>query len=96
MKKYITTSKHPELKEGVLIDFNGFFDIDGWTIYNKDLKIESWLEKGYIKRLEEKEFTKSDMIDFVDWFDDNHGESKYISWPDCFDLWLKSKKNNTK
>lgn len=64
--KYITTDTHPVLKEGII--FDNYLDIacvceighDNYTY-----KIKPSLDKGYIKEVEEKEYTTSDMIKFV-------------------------------
>ncbi|GAG11655.1 unnamed protein product, partial [marine sediment metagenome] len=66
--KYITTDKHPELKEGVKI---GYYEdqyeikLSNKTFYAGQPCIDAWLSNGYIKEVEEKEYTKSDMIDFA-------------------------------
>ena len=65
MKKYITTDKHPELKENRIIEseYSGYFVIDG----NRDF--EDDIQNGYIKELQEPKWTDYDMIDFIEyWF----------------------------
>ena len=57
--KYITTDKHPVFKEGKKLDvdlINELSHMLGIPAFN------TCIEKGYIKELEEKEFTKSDVI----------------------------------
>ena len=90
MKKYITTSKHPELKEGVILIKNSGSE---WCIHKAiepsflyaEYNITIGLEKGYIKELEPKEFTASDMESYASFAADH---DRY----DCLDLWLKTKK----
>ena len=59
--KYITTDKHPELKEGRIIDaeYSAYFVVD------KNRPFITDIEKGYIKEVQEKEFTKDDMIELI-------------------------------
>ena len=69
--KYITTDKHPELKEGLICDSPGDFLVfklvNGNHSIGKDA-LKDWIEKGYIKEVEEKEYTKSDMINFGQYY----------------------------
>ena len=68
--KYITTDKHPELKEG--IKFKECTGVDNYVKYSSKRRfyflshnqLQAEISKGYIKEVEEKEFTKSDMIEF--------------------------------
>lgn len=68
--KYITTDKHPEFKKGIEISISGgniqkeemYRDAVGKWKAN-DLIITNCIEKGYIKEVEEPEFTKSDLIE---------------------------------
>ena len=67
--KYITTDKHPDLKEGVIfrrsLSRNDMYVSDVLEMtYFPSFDFDILLEKGYIKEVEEKEFTKSDMIGF--------------------------------
>ena len=67
--KYITIDKHPDIKEGTI-----FRKSEGRTqmyvsetsciTYITESDLDESIEKGYIKEVEEKEFTKSDMIEF--------------------------------
>ena len=66
--KYITTDKHPELKEGIIMHFesNGESWYSETRLYSYKLnQFEYAKEQGYIKEVEEKEFTKSEMIEFL-------------------------------
>ena len=81
MKKYITTDKNMYLREGHNVVLNKY-------IYNNQIQkhiekeshywnlgeklFDDWLEKGYIKEVEKPEFTKSDMIDLLE-YDEEHG-----------------------
>lgn len=69
--KYITTDTHPELKEGIEIKYwendstwrtatTGLFRLT-------ELQKDAELREGYIKELQEPEFTKDDMIEFAFW-----------------------------
>jgi len=64
MKKYITTDKHPELKEGCLIQYlthdNAWYTVSGFFCYEGE-QLNYAVKNGYIKELQEKEFTKDDM-----------------------------------
>ena len=85
--KYITTDKHPELKEGVIIDDKklklGVICLHLFSDYD----LELWEHDGLIKELQEPEFTKDDMIEFAFWVlgeQDNY-EKETIKLDD----WLK-------
>ena len=68
--KYITTDKHPELNEGIILQENAAHDghlTEYYATYHKT-DIEHMSEKGYIKEVEEKEYTKSDMINFGQYY----------------------------
>lgn len=74
MKKFITTKENPFLASGLLIDFSDarFADIelciDKDIEYPYQVKLKhkcAWLEKGWLKEVEKKEFTKSDMVDLI-------------------------------
>jgi len=71
--KYITTDKHPELKEGLILECEDnqpdcIFHDNGTYI---ESSIITGICYGYIEEVEEKEFTKSDMIDFAIWYDND-------------------------
>ena len=71
--KYLTTKEHPIFKEGIKFDIKDSLGVsydlsnfmtDGATgkFYEAISKCDMgiWLEKGYIKEVEEPEFTESD------------------------------------
>jgi hypothetical protein len=58
--KYITTKKHPEYKEGLIFEA----EYPAYFVLDRNRVIEEDLQRGYIKEVEKKEFTKSDMINF--------------------------------
>ena len=60
--KYITTDTHPELKEGIII-YKGISDYrsDFFMSLCNTFNIKTWEAQGYIKEVEEKEYTKSDL-----------------------------------
>jgi hypothetical protein len=65
---YETTDIHPQMKAGQVIDQdndNYQFTLGGKTFFTGLQTIEAWESNGYIKEVEELEFTKSDMIDFL-------------------------------
>jgi len=65
--KYITTDKHPELKEGIVLKGNGHqYECRlGYKIFFAGQPcIDEWLNNEFIKIVQEKEFTKSDMNDY--------------------------------
>ena len=70
MAKYITTDKHPELKENMILEhsIHGNQHYTPSNMYHAtDQQIVVMVEKGFIKEAEQPEFTKSDMIDFRSW-----------------------------
>ena len=80
--KYITTDKHPELKEGIDLETNASmfwaFSLSGSRhSISKPIK-NDWIEKGYIKEVEEKEFTKSDMIGLLDFYTESQSENNVL------------------
>jgi hypothetical protein len=102
--KYITTEKHPELKEGIELHY---WELDStWrakpsNFYQcKQNQLDGLLADGYVKEVEytlytsfEEKFTKSDMIEFANYLDDNFDSSdtkdrfnNYFYW------WLKQRK----
>ena len=91
--KYITTDKHPELKGGLILEFaeNKSCLLLNYTGFYLEVGINETLEKGYIKELQEKEFTEDDMIDFVHWAVRNYSEPYYniIMARSDFNKWKK-------
>lgn len=88
MEQYKVTSKHPVLKEGVsIVDDQGqYCHIDGgWMNLKEDL------EKGYIKEIQEKEFTKDDILDFAMYYH-NDNYPTMTGHFDILDNWLKRRK----
>lgn len=73
--KYITTDKHPELKEGITLhetsqgDYLSFL---GFAKFSK-VQIDHQLGVSHIKEVEEKEFTKSDCADLLKHYWIGHG-----------------------
>ena len=93
MKKYITTDKHPELKEGVII-FKGLYSYrtNFFLELRNEFDVDTWLEKGYIKELQEKEFTKDDMIEFAKFAKVRKEMSQlHLTWDSEFNEWLKQR-----
>ena len=92
--KYITTSKHPELKEGLIFEY--WSDSAQWVCgpskFYKVMvnQLEALLEKGYIKEVEEPEFTKTDIEDAIDFATERtFGASTTLK--DIVKLWIKNK-----
>ena len=83
--KYITTDKHPELKEGRIIDadYPAYFIVDGNRIFKDDIK------DGFIKELQEPEFTKDDMMNFAIY----HRDFGLVV-NDTLDEWINCKNND--
>lgn len=53
--KYITTKKHPDLREGTEItEYSGdsLFNLGGDDIWFSNIILKNWLDKGYIKENE--------------------------------------------
>ena len=94
MKKYETTKENPIFKEGLFVNdmgkekvinvnFNHLIEqveINGYHL-------EIWLEKGYIKEVQKKEFTENDMIGFHYWA----GSVKEEEAKEDFNDWKKLK-----
>ena len=98
--KYITTEKHPELKEGRIIDaeHTAYFVVDKNRAFIEDI------EKGYIKEVEEKEFTKSEAKEAIEYCFNKMINLPYVELSICrlddqeegnpsdfFDKWLKQR-----
>ena len=77
--KYITTKTHPTFKEGLKVKMSYALDANIYTvqvdsinpidtIYLCEELLNNSISKGYIKEVEEKEYTKSDMIDFAKYY----------------------------
>jgi len=102
MKKYITTNKHPFLRDGIRFDYFNTKEIDipyiseGLNhitrIPDSNKMIIFWESNGYIKELQIKEFTKDDMIEFSNYLHNKLPSHAYGSehW---FNEWLKQRKN---
>lgn len=91
MKKYKVTKNHPDLKKGVEIkkDNDNYYigdNSDNFLI--SDYIIELWEKEKWIKRIQEPEFTKDDMIDFVKYYDYKSPDFEL----DIFNKWLKYRK----
>ena len=90
--KYITTDKHPELKEGIMLEYSthGQQYYTGSNMYHATHhQVKALLEKGYIKEVEEKEFTKSDMISLAGYISNNCNSDDHEL---LFYNWLKETK----
>ena len=66
MKNYKATKENPIFKKGTKFKYDG----DGSPMYMSGHGIDidlfyEWMEKGYIKEVQKKEFTESDMIDLI-------------------------------
>lgn len=65
MKKYITTDKHPELKEGLIFkkDKHDNLYLDDYpTITIQNGKADLDIKAGYIREIQEPKWTDDDMI----------------------------------
>ena len=90
MKKYETTKEHPDLKERIIlteIDNQYEFKLGHKTFFTGVPCINSWIRKGYIKEVQKKEFTESDMIGFHYWA----GSVKEEEVKEDFNDWKKLK-----
>ena len=83
--KYITTDKHPELKGGRIIDA----EHSAYFVVDKNRPFITDIEKGYIKEVQEPEFTKNETIDFArhyafnntsDFISDESLEKEFNHW----------------
>ena len=88
--KYITTDKHPQLKKGVLIvkTIEQFQFTLGQTktYFMSFVQADIWEKKGWIQKVEEKKFTKSDMKSYgtfasgVIWTQTTNRENIFNEW----------------
>jgi len=93
--KYLTTDKHPELKEGIevikhtisLLGATEYKTSEGYGIFTIP-EFKHDLDKGYIKELQEPEFTKDDMIDFANDFISNY---KVMDGKEQLEIYLKQR-----
>lgn len=89
--KFETTDTHPELKEGLTMRYTSYDDrwsVEPSNLYScTDIQKDGLLEDGYIKEVQEKEFTKDDMMDFGCAF---LGQVLPVS--EYFEHWLTQKK----
>ena len=91
--KYITTDVHPHIREGVGVELNdermaSHYYPEGALLVYCGVDFLDHLHSGYIKEVEEKEFTKSDMIEFANWCINNGNYSDTI----YFNNWIKQRK----
>ncbi|MCH7556253.1 MAG: hypothetical protein IIB56_02220 [Planctomycetes bacterium] len=67
-KRYIVTPEHPELKHGIILEFSTHSN-DHHTPSNmwaaSNVQIDVQLEKGYIKEIQEPEFTRAELKEIV-------------------------------
>ena len=71
--KYITTDKHPELKEGIQFKTSGsrkdmLVSYKNQTVYIAKFDIDELIEDNFLKELQEPEFTRDDMLWFARWY----------------------------
>ncbi len=94
--KYITTKDHPELKEGIEFDHEqnqgSCVFARGGVYFEQDVK--HGLSTGHIKEVEEKEFTRSDILDFGKFFTDRRANNYCLSLDEEFNQWLKQRSND--
>ena len=93
--KYITTSKNPIFKEGINFESEGhsFISIRFNSGDTKDFEISHLLKHGYIKEVQEPEFTKDDMIEFVKYLYDYYDQSSGMEYLNGqFNNWLNQRK----
>ena len=87
---FITTSKHPELKEGVGLQTKAPHSGSAWFTPNGVSFFKETIEmhhiKGYIKEVQKPEFTKAAMIEFARWYS-NHDFD--VSGIEIVDLWIE-------
>ena len=94
--KLITTSKNPIFKEGIEFDFdkngNEISVINHGNLFRCSmLDLQAiWLLKGYIKEVEKKEFTKSDMKSYGT-FAGGFIWTQNTNRENIFNEWLKQK-----
>ena len=92
MKNYVTTKENPIFKEGIKFKSESHSYISIRFSRNQDVKeleISTLLEKGYIKEVEDKQFTKSDMIYFARYYV-NQAEVN-LSGIEIVDRWIKQR-----
>jgi len=99
--KYRVTEKHPFYKnveiieklnsyECISIECNGDRVIDTLS----EIVVMTWLSDEWIEEIEEKEFTKSDMINFANWFFINKIDADEQYTYIQLENWLKKRNEN--
>lgn len=91
MKKYKVTEKHELLKENVILEFSlsKYINSAVWAHEFSEDEITSWLESGWIEEIQEPEFTRNDMIDFLNYFVVNDNHNPKNTREGC-EYWFKS------
>ena len=94
MKKYETTKENPIFKEGLFVNdmgkekaINVNFNHIIKQVEINGYHLEIWLKEGYIKEVEEPEFTKSDMIDLLGYF--SNDDMSITNLEDDVENWKK-------
>ena len=98
MKKYETTKEHPELKEGLIIEMwseghelaHKYSTLKGLYMLFKN-QLDSELKLGYIKEVQKKEFTKSDMIDLLKYVSSDFSVFSLTTLEDDVENYLKQR-----
>ena len=95
MKNYVTTKENPIFKEGIKFKSESHSYISIRFSRNQDVKeleISTLLEKGYIKEVEDKQFTKSDIEDFLSYYFNADFDSALLNAINhSFYCWLKQR-----
>ena len=67
-KKYITTDKHPELKEGVIFKEEGInmYFSNETRLFMSEFYSNLWASNNWIKEVQEPEYTRDDMIELIE------------------------------
>ena len=95
--KYITTYKNSLFKDGLII--KQYSECKHWhaeglfsAIEFTEAQISVLLDLEIIKEVEEKEFTKSDIVDFGRFLKDRIKANSYcLSWDDELNEWINQK-----
>jgi len=96
LKKYKVTDKHPGLKEDIVFSDIKHDDLGVYRIAmlnNEPMAtipiniFREWVQDLFVEEIQEPEFTRKDMIDFLKYAEDN---AFNLNYEDLLDKWIYS------
>ena len=94
MKKYRVTEKHKLLKDNIILEhgiITGTYFSSVWAHEFSNDEIKDWIENGWVEEIQEKEFTKDDMIKFANWA--NKCDVANVDHEGYLCEWIRNQKN---